>query len=133
MDFSEKGNTICDLQHISGREFFEMLSNQVLLIDVRPEYEISKKFDVPNIVYCPYSEVENNLSQFNKNKLLVIADAVGLRSKEVAFLLKNLGFKYVCNLVGGIVEWERDGLPIQSDVTKMLTGSCMCQLNARKI
>jgi len=31
-------------------------------------------------------------------------------------------------MVGGIVDWERDGLPINTDITARLSGSCMCQL-----
>jgi len=46
------------------------------------------------------------------------------------FLLKK-GFSNLANLAGGIVDWERDGLPLRIDRTEQLDGSCVCQLRPR--
>jgi rhodanese-related sulfurtransferase len=82
-------------------------------------------------VYCPYDELDNNLADLPRDRKIVVADAVGLRSKEVVDKLIGSGFLEVYNLAGGIVEWERSGLPVTTDKSRILTGSCMCQLRAR--
>jgi 3-mercaptopyruvate sulfurtransferase SseA len=46
--------------------------------------------------------------------------------------MKDKGFEKIANLAGGIVDWERDGLPITTDITKRLSGSCICQLKPRE-
>ena len=120
-----------DLHHISGKDYLSMPENTVIL-DVRPLYELGKLFDTDHVIYCPYDEIEDNLEWIPKDRDVVIADCVGLRSKEVAALLQKKGFKNIHNLAGGIVDWERDGLPINTDQSRLLTGSCMCQLKVRK-
>jgi rhodanese-related sulfurtransferase len=119
-----------DLHHISGRDYLSMPENTVIL-DVRPLYELGKLFDSDHVIYCPYDQIEANLELIPNDRDLVVADSVGLRSKEVAALLQKKGFINIHNLAGGIVDWERDGLPINTDKSRLLTGSCMCQLKVR--
>jgi rhodanese-related sulfurtransferase len=130
-DIQHKGFVIDGLRHISGTELLNVESENITILDVRPGYELSRLFDVKNIIYCPYQEVENRINELPGNIYLIVADAVGLRSKEVAKMLQGKGFKKVCHLAGGMVEWERDGLPVNTDRTKILTGSCLCQLKVR--
>jgi predicted sulfurtransferase len=63
---------------------------------------------------------------------MIFADTVGLRSKEAVIFLKEKGFKKIANMAGGIVDWERDGLPVKLNINERLTGSCMCQLKPRE-
>ena len=118
------------LHHISGKDYLSMPENTVIL-DVRPLYELGKLFGTDHVIYCPYDEIEANLELIPNDRDVVIADSVGLRSKEVAALLQKKGFKNIHNLAGGIVDWERDGLPVNTDKSRILTGSCMCQLKVR--
>ncbi|PKP30516.1 MAG: hypothetical protein CVT99_12670 [Bacteroidetes bacterium HGW-Bacteroidetes-16] len=118
------------LHHISGKDYLSMPENTVIL-DVRPLYELGKLFGTDHVIYCPYDEIEDNLELIPKDRDVVVADCVGLRSKEVAALLQKNGFKNIHNLAGGIVDWERDGLPVNTDQSRLLTGSCMCQLKVR--
>lgn len=63
---------------------------------------------------------------------LIFADAVGLKSRESVLFMKAQGYENVVNMAGGIVDWERDGLPLTTDINNRLSGSCMCQLKARE-
>ena len=117
--------------NLSAREALELLTNGSILVDVRPEYELGRLFDVEQIIYCPYKEIEDHLTELPKDKPLIIADAVEIRSKEVCQLLLNDGFEKIYNLAGGIVDWERMGYPVSKDKSRILTGSCMCQLRVR--
>lgn len=131
-EINNKCNLINGIRHISGKDFLKLPQDDVILLDVRPEYELSRLFDVANVVYCPYKEMDQRHKELPEDIYVVIADAAGLRSKETTEKLQKLGHKNVINLSGGIVEWERDGLPVTVDRSRILTGSCMCQLRTRK-
>ena len=116
---------------ISACEATQFIREGAILVDVRPEYELGRLFDVEQAIYCSYKEIEDHLTELPKDKPLIIADAVGLRSKEVCQLLLENGFGKIYNLAGGIVDWERMGYPVSTDKSRILTGSCMCQLRVR--
>jgi hypothetical protein len=42
--------------------------------------------------------------------------------------LINKGQSNIANLAGGIIEWDRDGLPLVINKREQLSGSCACQL-----
>jgi len=125
------GFVINGLRHVSGKECLDILKAEGYTLDVRPDFELTKLLQVENILYCPYEDIKDHYQELPQDKWLIIADAVGLRSKEVALFLKEKGFTNIVHLAGGIVEWERDGLPVTLDKSRRLSGSCMCQLKRR--
>lgn len=121
------------IRNVSPMEAFELIKKGVLIIDVREEYLSSfKVFDVPEMIIMPASKVPEEYHLLPSERHMIIADAVGLRSKEVVLFLNTRGFEKIANMAGGIVDWERDGLPITTDITNRLSGSCMCQLKPRE-
>jgi len=66
-----------------------------------------------------------------KDKPLIVADSVSIKSREAVVFLTEKGLHNVANMAGGIVDWERDGLPVTTDESYRLTGSCLCQLKAK--
>lgn len=112
--------------------YYEAKTGKALLVDVR-EIALTgyKRFDVPKVIYLPLSELEKRLDILPLDFPLIIADSTGLRSHEAMEILKSKGFMHIANLAGGIVEWERDGLPLIIDNKERLDGSCMCQLRPR--
>ncbi|MBI5541650.1 MAG: rhodanese-like domain-containing protein, partial [Bacteroidia bacterium] len=114
------------------KETYDICNEEAILVDVREDFMIGcKKFDVKQTIYCPASKIEELYINLPKDKPLVIADATSIHSKETIIFLTEKGFTNIANLAGGLVEWERDNLPLHSDITEMLTGSCMCQLRQR--
>ena len=112
--------------------YFEAVSNSAVIVDVREDFLTGyKRFDVPLIAYIPLSSFEQRQSELPFDVPLILADSVGLRSHEAMVLLAKNGHKNIANLAGGIVEWERDGLPLKTDFKEQLDGSCMCQLRPR--
>jgi rhodanese-related sulfurtransferase len=91
-----------------------------------------KMFHVKNVIYLPYSELENSYQDLPADRPLIFADAVGLKSRKSVMFMQEHGYKKVANLAGGIVDWEKDGLPITTDITARLSGSCICQLKPRE-
>lgn len=127
--FKGYGFLIDGMLHLSPREANEILHKGAILLDLRLDLLFNnKRFDVPECLHCVYSEIEEYYLHLPANKPIIVADAVGVHSKEIVEFLKGKGFTQVANLIGGICEWERDGLPILIDIDETLTGGCMCQL-----
>jgi rhodanese-related sulfurtransferase len=123
-----------DIFHLSPNEAFEICTEGAILIDVREDYLCDyKKFDVPIFFQIPLCKLDEYLSDFNNSDTYVIADSVGLRSKEAIIKLKAAGIENVFNLAGGLVDWERLNLPVNTDISEMLSGPCACQLKYRNI
>lgn len=131
--FEGFGIVSCEILNVSPGEAFELVKKGALLIDVREEnLRGFKSFDVPGLILFPKSKIINEYGNLPVESCLIFADTVGLRSKEVVIFLKEKGFKKIANMAGGIVDWERDGLPVTIDISSRLTGSCMCQLKPRE-
>jgi rhodanese-related sulfurtransferase len=119
--------------NLSASEAYEEATeNNAFILDVRELRLIGyKNFDVPNVINIPNSILAENYKRLPTDIPLIVADSVGLRSHEAMILLQSKGFTNIANLAGGIVDWERDGLPLKKDITEQLDGSCVCQLRPR--
>ncbi len=118
--------------NLTPKEAFAEAQNKTSIVDVREEdFTAFKCFDVPTVIYIPYSQIASRFEELPQDIPLIIADSVGLRSKEAMVFLTSKGFENIANMAGGMVEWERDGLPLVMDATERLDGSCMCQLKPR--
>lgn len=119
--------------HLSGREALEAARAGALFVDLRLTIETDyKKFDVPEVLYLQVEDFEARLAEIPRDRPVIVADSVGLRSRDVVKQLMELGYANVANLNGGILDWEHDGLPIIIDPDKQLSGSCTCRLRPRK-
>ncbi len=119
--------------NLSPKESFSLCENGAAIVDVREEYMNSfKMFKVEKLFYLPFSQIEQLYEQLPQDTPLIFADAVGLKSRESVLFMTAHGYENVANMVGGIVDWEKDGLPINMDITARLSGSCMCQLKPRE-
>lgn len=118
---------------LSPKETLEVCSMGGIVVDVREEYLSSfKMFGVPEVIRLPMSNFKEEYHTLTKDRHLIIADSAGLKSKEATLFLLENGFVKVANLAGGLVEWERDNMPLNVDINERLTGSCMCQLKPRE-
>jgi rhodanese-related sulfurtransferase len=130
--FAGKGLRIAGLVHLSGSEARQAARDGALLVDLRPAIESDyKKFDVPEVRYIPFEEIGDRIAEIPRDRPVIVADSVGLRSKDAVKYLLEQGFTNVANLNGGILDWERDGMPIIVDLNKQLSGSCTCRLKPR--
>lgn len=131
-DFYNLGFEINGLLHLTGKQAFACLQQGAILVDVREDYEIAiKDFGISNVLLCPHSDFEKLYKTLPHDKALILADCVGLHSKEAVKKMLANGYTKVANLIGGIASWESDGLPMSSDLETM-SGPCMCQIKSRK-
>jgi rhodanese-related sulfurtransferase len=127
------GFRIDGLLHISPKQALECCLNGALLVDIREDYEIAiKDFGLSGKLVCPYTELEKSFKTLPKDRLLIIADCVGIHSKEAAKMLLENGYSNVANMAGGIADWERDGLPMKKDI-ELMGGQCPCQIKSRTV
>jgi len=77
-------------------------------------------------------QLKNSWQELPRDKGLVVFDSTGIHSTEAVRFLISVGMVNVANMAGGLVEWERDGMPLKVDSAERLSGSCMCQLRPRE-
>jgi rhodanese-related sulfurtransferase len=131
--FESKGIRSGKLLSLSPKETFDACTEGAIVVDVREDYLNSyKMFGVDQVIYLPMSRFSKEYINLPVDKYLIFADSAGLRSKEVVLFLLEKGFDKIANLAGGLVEWERDKMLLNTKISERLTGSCMCQLKPRE-
>ncbi|MGB8491517.1 MAG: rhodanese-like domain-containing protein [Bacteroidales bacterium] len=129
----EIGFTAHGVLNLTPAESYALCEKGAIIVDVRESYMNNfKMFHVEKVCHLPYSELEKTYKDLPSDQPLIFADAVGLKSREAVLFMNAHGYDNVANMTGGIVDWERDGLPLTTDINNRLSGSCMCQLKARE-
>ena len=77
-----------------------------LLLDVRQDWE-TRLCRLPDAVHIPVEEIELRTEELNPEDEIVVYCHQGVRSAAVADYLRQLGFKDVKNLAGGLDLWAR--------------------------
>ncbi len=128
MSFSVSNHT-----QFTPHEAYQKCLQGSVILDIRPDVLCSyKAFDVPEVLYCPWQELEHFLDRLPEDREIIVADSSGIQGREIIELLIKHDFRQVAGLAGGMIEWERDGLPLVLDNQARLSGSCMCQLKFRE-
>ncbi|MCL4544637.1 MAG: rhodanese-like domain-containing protein [Chloroflexi bacterium] len=83
-----------------------------LIVDVR-ELEEWIEGHVPGAKHIPLGRLAVKLHELPRDCELLLLCRSGNRSGVAVSLLQRHGFSNVCNVAGGIVAWERAGLPTQ--------------------
>jgi rhodanese-related sulfurtransferase len=132
--FADYGLHIAGITHLDPKEAFELAQNGAMIVDVRDEMEMNgKRFIVPNMISLPMKQFARDYASLPQDKPLILADSVGLKSKEAVIFLLGKGYTEIANLNGGIIDWEKDGLPTDVNDDEVLTGQCACKLRPKKV
>ena len=107
---SKKLNPLFGIKEINSVELVDLLDGRnsglvnFILIDVRETVENKTKMIVGMDYLIPTSDLGNGLKSFSdkKEENIVVHCHSGARSARVQEIMKNLGFKTVVNLEGGI-------------------------------
>jgi rhodanese-related sulfurtransferase len=122
-----------EVLNLTPAESYFLCGKGAIIVDVRESYMNNfKMFHVDKVLYLSYSELGKCYQDLPADQPLIFADAVGLKSREGVIFMNAHGYDNVANMAGGIVDWERDGLPLTTDINNRLSGSCLCQLKARE-
>ncbi|HAF30693.1 MAG TPA: hypothetical protein DCG75_16750 [Bacteroidales bacterium] len=118
---------IAGVKHITPEEaYYAVKNNSAILLDIREEYEWIEKIDVAEVIYHPMSVIMDRLKHIPDNIFVVVICANGERSTKITNLLNRQGFNTVANLDGGIIEWKKQNLPIESKGTAGCGCGCSC-------
>ncbi|MCX6272994.1 MAG: rhodanese-like domain-containing protein [Bacteroidetes bacterium] len=121
------------MKYLSPKEAQSISDDDVIFIDLRPEYETNaKQIRVKTLVFLNWQDFKQEYTILDPARHFIVFDEVGLHSKEIVKFLVDKGFENVAGMAGGIVDWERDGLPINIDMNELMTGSCLCTMKPKK-
>ena len=81
-------------------------NDRPVLVDVRDDWE-TKLCRLDNALHIPMEEIELRTEELNPEDEIVVYCHQGVRSAAVAGYLRQLGFKSVQNLAGGLDLWAR--------------------------
>lgn len=106
------------IKDISVKEAYDLMgknkdNQSFIIIDVRTPQEFASEYieSAVNIDY--YSEeFQNELNELDKEKTYLIYCLSGNRSGRALAIMKELGFREVYNMLGGIIQWKVEGYPL---------------------
>lgn len=84
-----------------------------VVIDIREDKEIEGG-SIVNAIHIPLGDLANQLKKIEKfkEKPVIIVCRSGHRSNSALNTLRKNGFQKLYNLRGGIVAWQKDGMPL---------------------
>ena len=113
---------------VSPTKALAMIKKGALLVDVRQPREVAKKsFDVSEILLIPVRELQKRFQEIPVDRKVIIACHVGNRGLMATRFLINQGYTKAVNVQQGIVRWEKEGLPVKSEL-KQTSGSWLMQM-----
>ena len=87
-------------------------SSDFVILDVRTKAEVDAGYIENAINIDFYSDTfRDELNRLDKNNKYLIYCRSGGRSDKALAIVKELNFREVYNMTGGIVEWQAEGLP----------------------
>jgi len=132
--FEGHGLCIDGLVFLSPAEALHFLEEDAVLVDLRQDFEKNgREFQVRDLISLPHPELATSYGTLPRDRPLILADCVGLMSKQALCFLSERGYASVASLNGGILDWEKDGLPLLIDRDGELTGGCACRLRRRNL
>ena len=103
-------------EDVTAAEAIKILETPgTFLLDVRTEGEYQAGH-LANATLIPVQELEQRLADLpaDKERPVLVYCRSGNRSVSASKILGQQGYKKVMNLKGGIQEWTRQGLPVES-------------------
>lgn len=84
-----------------------------VVVDVRTGEEVSKGH-IEGAVHIDYKgeDFGKNIAALDKDKTYFVYCGSGVRSSKAGDLMKDLGFKKIYTLEGGIKAWKEEDLPV---------------------
>ncbi|HYD94488.1 MAG TPA: rhodanese-like domain-containing protein [Noviherbaspirillum sp.] len=91
-----------------------MARQGALLLDVREQSEYDAGH-APGSTLIPLGQLKNRLGEIgaHQNKPVVVICRSGNRSAQASGILAQQGFRNVHNVQGGMLAWEKAGLPVE--------------------
>ena len=95
----------------------EMEDPEAVIIDLREPSEIQKEGKIANSIQVSFDNISSYFHEHKKllqHKKTLLYCAVGHRSTLAVQISSSYGYKFVHHLIGGIKNWKKDGLPLET-------------------
>ena len=107
-----------DFQNIDTGAVREKIDSQTygLILDVRTPREYSGTLGhIKGSKLIPIQELEKKWEEIvaYKNKKVIVYCKSGGRSAKASAFLKEKGFEHIENMLGGMMEWNKRGYPVE--------------------
>jgi rhodanese-related sulfurtransferase len=111
--FRERTRT--QVETITPTELADQLEgpNPPLVVDVRSPVEYAQDGHIAGSRLLPLQTLLQRSNELPQDRPLVLVCRSGNRSHVACEQLTKLGFENTVNLVGGMLDWRRAGLPTQ--------------------
>lgn len=105
------------VKNVSPKDAFRRLQDDpaVIIVDVRQPVE-TQGGTVEGAILIPLTEFGRRIDELPKNRPILTICRSSHRSPIAARQLKNAGYE-VTNVAGGIIAWEKAGLPLTKNNT----------------
>ncbi len=85
-------------------------AGQAIILDVREPDEWAQA-RIPGAIHVPLQQIPSRIAELPKDLQIVCQCASGGRSASATRFLAQSGLN-ASNMVGGIMQWHREGLPV---------------------
>ena len=105
------------IEDVTAQEAFTLIQNNqnnpdFVILDVRTPEEFTDGHIENAINIDFYSETfQDELNDLDKSKTYLIYCRSGRRSADALDIMRELNFREIYHMTGGIIEWEAEGLP----------------------
>ena len=109
------GNRVRGIQEVECADALQLINHKhALVLDVREEKEFNGGH-ILNAKLIPLGKLVERKAELERNReqAIVVMCRSGQRSASACVLLGKEGFKQVYNLSGGVLAWQKSGLPLE--------------------
>jgi rhodanese-related sulfurtransferase len=101
---------------VNARDAVNLQIEGAMFLDVREPEEFNT-WHVPGSTLIPVGELKQRMAEISadKGRVITIICHSGVRSATAQTLLQEAGFSRATSIEGGIVAWEKEGLPIMKN------------------
>lgn len=102
------------INHVDPQQAQALFRQGAPILDVREPHEYAE-VHAPGSLLVPLGQLASRANEFRtfENKPIILICRSGQRSSAAAEMLAQQGFKVVYNVQGGIIAWEKAGLPVE--------------------
>jgi hydroxyacylglutathione hydrolase len=113
--WTDAGHALETIRQVTPAEAAQLVARgEAFVVDVRghAEWAAGHLPGTPNI---PLGYLADRIGELPTDRLILVQCRTGARSAIGASVLARLGRTNVANVVGGIVAWQRAGLPVEHE------------------
>ena len=115
---AERITAIQAIKDISVKEVYDLIeknkdNQSFIIVDVRTPQEFANEH-IENAVNLDYysEKFRDELNKLDKKKTYLIYCRSGNRSGKALSIMKELAFREVYNMLGGLIQWKAEGYPL---------------------